>query len=104
MGTMIRDMGMGREEAWWELPLVEAFAYQAWQLETDRNPFGGGLERVSDGYVAQERERISNHRGQVHNRSNGSLRRSTEGQRGKGFNRRDRKERRGRREKNFNRG
>jgi hypothetical protein len=48
---MMRDFHMSRDYVMDELPMVEAFAYRAWSAEA--NPFGG-VDRVSDGYIAQE--------------------------------------------------
>ena len=57
MGIMLRDFHMGAGGAaavtrvMDELPLNQAFAFAAWNMEA--NPFAS-VDRVGDGYVAQE--------------------------------------------------
>ena len=50
----MRDFHMSRDEAIWELPLIQAFAFRAWAIES--NPWGA-VERATPGYIAQEAER-----------------------------------------------
>lgn len=48
----MHDYHMTEDQAM-ETPLIRAFAYRAWSIEN--NPWGG-VERATDGYVAQELE------------------------------------------------
>lgn len=51
---MIRDFHIPFNVAMDELPLVQAFALAAWNTES--NPWSR-VDRVTDGYIAQERFR-----------------------------------------------
>jgi hypothetical protein len=52
---MTRDFHMALDYVLDDLPLSQAFALAAWNVEA--NPWAK-VERTSDGYVAQERERL----------------------------------------------
>ena len=52
MAQMIRDYHFRRAEAWDDLPLAQAFAYQA--AAALANPWCA-VQIANDGYVAQER-------------------------------------------------
>lgn len=54
MAQMIREYHFSREEAWDQLPLAQAFAYQA--AAGLANPFAH-IKISGDGYIAQERNR-----------------------------------------------